>query len=113
MGNIYKGVVENVLPGMQAAFVDIGIGANAILPFSEIESDSLLLDQDDDDHSDSKSKDQPKGRSQGRHRRKDTRASSFPKTEKPARKFWFRSLKNHTWAKVPESPPIFLFRDVF
>ena len=79
VGNIYKGVVENVLPGMQAAFVDIGIGANAFLPFSEIESDSLLLDQDDDDHSDSKSKDQPKGRSQGRHRRKDTRASSFPK----------------------------------
>ena len=24
VGNIYKGKVENVLPGMQAAFVDIG-----------------------------------------------------------------------------------------
>ncbi len=31
MGNIYKGRVENVLPGMQAAFVDIGIEKNAFL----------------------------------------------------------------------------------
>lgn len=30
-GNIYKGRVENVLPGMQAAFVDIGHGKNAFL----------------------------------------------------------------------------------
>ena len=31
IGNIYKGRVENVLPGMQAAFIDIGIGRNAFL----------------------------------------------------------------------------------
>lgn len=30
-GNIYKGKVANVLPGMQAAFVDIGLGKNAFL----------------------------------------------------------------------------------
>ncbi len=30
-GNIYKGRVENVLPGMQAAFVDIGLDRNAYL----------------------------------------------------------------------------------
>jgi ribonuclease G len=30
-GNIYKGRVSNVLPGMQAAFVDIGIGRDAFL----------------------------------------------------------------------------------
>ena len=29
VGNIYKGVVENVIPGMQAAFVNIGEGNNA------------------------------------------------------------------------------------
>jgi len=49
VGNIYKGVVENVLPGMQAAFVDIGMGTNAFLPFSEVEGESFLLDQDEDD----------------------------------------------------------------
>ena len=31
VGNIYKGVVKNILPGMQAAFVDIGLGKNAFL----------------------------------------------------------------------------------
>ncbi|MCL2677889.1 MAG: Rne/Rng family ribonuclease [Clostridiales bacterium] len=31
MGNIYKGRVENVLPGMQAAFVDIGLEKNSFL----------------------------------------------------------------------------------
>lgn len=31
VGNIYLGVVKNVLPGMQAAFVDIGLERNAFL----------------------------------------------------------------------------------
>lgn len=31
VGNIYQGRVENVLPGMQAAFVDIGLERNAFL----------------------------------------------------------------------------------
>ncbi len=31
VGNIYKGRVENVLPGMQAAFIDIGLEKNAFL----------------------------------------------------------------------------------
>ena len=31
VGNIYKGIVRNVLPGMQAAFVDIGLEKNAFL----------------------------------------------------------------------------------
>lgn len=31
VGNIYKGVVTNVLPGMQAAFVDVGLAKDAFL----------------------------------------------------------------------------------
>ena len=31
VGNIYKGKVENVIVGMQAAFVDIGLERNAFL----------------------------------------------------------------------------------
>ena len=42
VGNIYKGKVENVLPGMQAAFVDIGHEINAFLPFSEINNPEYL-----------------------------------------------------------------------
>ena len=79
VGNIYKGVVENVLPGMQAAFVDIGIGANAFLPFSEIEGESFLLDSDDDDDN-SKPQRSNRGRSRGRDRhRKDSHRPATPK----------------------------------
>ncbi|HSK14681.1 MAG TPA: Rne/Rng family ribonuclease [Gaiellaceae bacterium] len=35
-GNIYKGVVDNVLPGMEASFVDIGLGKNGFLYVDEI-----------------------------------------------------------------------------
>ena len=45
VGNVYKGKVENVLPGMQAAFVDVGYELNAFLPFSEIGSDEYLLEE--------------------------------------------------------------------
>ena len=35
-GNIYKLIVENVLPGMQAAFVDIGLNKNSFLYIREV-----------------------------------------------------------------------------
>ncbi len=49
VGNIYKGIVENVLPGMQAAFVNIGYEINAFLPFSEIHNTDYIIDDYDDD----------------------------------------------------------------
>jgi ribonuclease G len=42
LGNIYKGRVENVLPGMQAAFIDIGTGKNAFLYRDDALPGSLL-----------------------------------------------------------------------
>jgi ribonuclease G len=36
VGNIYKGLVDNVLPGMEAAFVDIGLERNGFLHVDEI-----------------------------------------------------------------------------
>ncbi|MCW5933784.1 MAG: Rne/Rng family ribonuclease [Fimbriimonadia bacterium] len=36
VGSLYKGVVENVLPGMDAAFVDIGLERNAFLYVGDI-----------------------------------------------------------------------------
>jgi ribonuclease G len=36
VGNIYKGVVQNVLPGMDAAFVNIGLERNAFLYVGDI-----------------------------------------------------------------------------
>lgn len=34
-GNIYKGRIENIVPGLNAAFVNIGTGKNAILHFKD------------------------------------------------------------------------------
>ncbi len=39
VGNLYKGTVANVLPGMQAAFVDIGLEKNAFLYVDDVSSD--------------------------------------------------------------------------
>ena len=50
VGNVYKGVVENVLPGMQAAFVDIGYDINAFLPFTEIQNNKYLDEADSDEN---------------------------------------------------------------
>lgn len=45
VGNIYKGQVQNVVKGIQAAFVDIGGGKNAFL----FVGDGRLVKQGDDD----------------------------------------------------------------
>jgi ribonuclease E len=38
-GNIYRGRVKNVLPGMEAAFVDIGTPKNAVLYWGDVQID--------------------------------------------------------------------------
>src|SRR3989442_12730037 len=54
VGNIYKGRVTKVLPGMQSAFVDLGLDRDAFLYVSDVleefeaydsESEDLTLDE--------------------------------------------------------------------
>jgi ribonuclease G len=45
MGNIYRGRVVRVLPGMQAAFVDIGLERSAFLYVSDVHQDLMELEQ--------------------------------------------------------------------
>src|SRR5690625_6141857 len=40
IGNVYLGKVQNVLPSMEAAFVDIGRGRNAVLYAGEVNWDT-------------------------------------------------------------------------
>ena len=54
VGNVYKGVVTNVLPGMQAAFVDIGLTKDAFLYAGDFtanvgEYERLMLAEDEAD----------------------------------------------------------------
>ncbi len=54
VGNVYKGVVTNVLPGMQAAFVDVGLMKDAFLYAGDFtanvgEYERLMLAEDEAD----------------------------------------------------------------
>lgn len=60
VGNVYKGKVVKVLPGMQAAFVDIGVEKAAFLYVSEVSTgagdyEKYLLEERDDDETESSS----------------------------------------------------------
>ena len=46
VGNVYLGRVQNVLPGMEAAFVDIGRGRNAVLYAGEVAFDEEVEESD-------------------------------------------------------------------
>lgn len=45
IGNIYKGRVMNILPGMNAAFIDVGLEKNAYLFLDELLSDRFLKEK--------------------------------------------------------------------
>jgi ribonuclease G len=49
VGNIYKGVVNAVLPGLQAAFVDIGLEKAGFLHVEDVAGRPNLEDYDDED----------------------------------------------------------------
>ena len=62
VGNIYKGRVSKVLPGMQSSFIDIGLERDAFLYVSEVvntveEFDRLESGEDDDDEDDERGAD--------------------------------------------------------
>jgi ribonuclease G len=68
VGDIYKGRVNAVLPGMQAAFVDVGLEKSAFLHASDLQPDSDLDDLFDDDE---EIEERKKGGAGGRGRREE------------------------------------------
>lgn len=55
VGDIYKGKVSRVLPGMQAVFIDIGLEQNAFLHFSDISASyqDYFIDYEEEDEEES------------------------------------------------------------
>ena len=49
VGNVYKGRVSKVLPGMQSSFVDIGLERDGFLYVSDVIADLDEYDKDDDE----------------------------------------------------------------
>lgn len=84
-GNVYLGTVKNILSGIEAAFIDIGIGKNGFLHFSDIDSEEDLDRVDDEDterKNDSEQEDgkeQTRGRGRGRGRGRARKKTVIPK----------------------------------
>ena len=51
-GNVYKGRVTKVLPGMQSAFVELGLERDGFLYVSDVVDNLEALDQIDEDDED-------------------------------------------------------------
>ena len=61
-GNIYKGKVERIVPGVQAAFVDIGDGRSGFLSAEDVYEESLgelFIEEDEEAKKPSRKKRQP------------------------------------------------------
>lgn len=61
LGNIYKGIVQKVLPGLQAAFIDMGLEKAGFLHVDDVIDRNIQLRKDfgDDDDKSSVSKVKP------------------------------------------------------
>jgi ribonuclease G len=79
VGSIFKARVENVLPGMDAAFVDIGLNRNAFLYVGDVlpSSDSLLNGGDQEDSAEEEDDEPAESSSDGHRRRRAPRRSAL------------------------------------
>ncbi|MFC1538312.1 ribonuclease E/G [Candidatus Latescibacterota bacterium] len=88
VGDIYKGVVNAVIPGIQAAFIDIGTEKSAFLHASDVSGFSIDFaaqyeideDDDEDDEDDDKNSDEKKPAHS--HKTSEKRSKSFKASEK-------------------------------
>jgi ribonuclease G len=78
VGNVYKGRVSKVLPGMQSAFVDIGLERDGFLYVSDVINPSDLFDDEDDDEENERDK------RRGQKGRRDDRGSGKDRGGNPS-----------------------------
>jgi ribonuclease G len=81
VGNVYKGRVSKVLPGMQSSFVDIGLERDGFLYVSDVVSPADLFD-DDEDEDEGQDKAQEKARRGGRGRGDQSRGAAQVRSER-------------------------------
>ena len=87
VGNIYKGRVDNVLAGLEAAFVDIGLEKNGFLHVDEIVLPGVETPR--------------RGRGGGRGKGAGGRS---PICSSPARRSWCRSSRTRSRPRARASP---------
>ncbi|MGQ0732637.1 MAG: Rne/Rng family ribonuclease [Acidobacteriota bacterium] len=79
-GNVYKGRVSKVLPGMQSAFVDLGLERDGFLYVSDVISPADLFDDEEDEEEDDKAS--RRGARRRDDRSEPARAASGPGRER-------------------------------
>jgi ribonuclease E len=86
VGNIYKGVIVNIEPSIQAAFVDFGVGRNGFLHISDVEAQYFRQGGYDPD----RPPPPPRGRGNFRRPRPESRESEFVEDDDgPGRRGFF------------------------
>ena len=92
-GNIYLGRVQNVLPGMEAAFIDIGTPKNAVLYRGDVSFDRDDVDEVDGEGAPPPQQPDRRGR-RGRRRRLDPDAPRIEDLLKPGQEILCQVTKN-------------------
>ncbi|HUE88458.1 MAG TPA: Rne/Rng family ribonuclease [Vicinamibacterales bacterium] len=80
-GNVYKGRVSKVLPGMQSSFVDIGLERDGFLYVSDVVSPADLFD-DDEEEDDGPDQAREKAKRAGRGRGDQARGAAQIRSER-------------------------------
>lgn len=86
VGDIFLGRVEAVLPGIQAAFVDIGTEKSAFLHASDLVYDEDATEDDDDDEEDEEEEDAEPERGERRGGRRQRRRAEAPPIQEALKK---------------------------
>ncbi len=83
MGSVYKGRVENIIPAINAAFIDIGLEKNGFIHIDDVFASNLdAMELDDEDEEEGEKKNQNQNQNQNKNRpknRKDLKISDILK----------------------------------
>ncbi len=106
VGNIYKGRVGKVLPGMQSAFVDIGLEKNAFLYVTDFfEEHAELKETIDDDDDDSAKRTSSRSGRDRREERKDEAVAATEPVEVAETREQKESAGKKSDTAQPDTPP--------
>ena len=98
VGDIYKGRVNAVLPGMQAAFVDLGLEKSAFLHASDLMPDDSEFEDEDDEEEDG---DRDRRRGGGGRGRRDEQAPRIEDALKKGQEVLVQITKEPIGTKGP------------
>ena len=111
VGDIYKGTVNAVIPGIQAAFVDIGMEKSAFLHASDVSGDTIDfaaqydIDEDEDEEEEEKDHQERNGQKRPKRQKGKRRTDRRDKKYRPSRASSSRDRKSSYRSQRSPSRP--------